>query len=182
MSGRADLRVGVADLLPIVDARLYLGLFEERFGIPAATFAEYSFFKANAQAIWIVRRDLRLPARPVPYAVGMPFYYYRMIHPRPTTPDGAALGTPRHPPRHRARRRADRPLRRLPGSAAAGGPGSGLQPRLLADALPRPAPGVGLATTDDADRPIFRAMTPKFWRLRLDQLIGGPDDTAEMEE
>ncbi len=68
-----DLRVPAIEMLPIVDARIYLGLFEERFGIPADTFREYAFFRANVQAIWTVRRDLLLPSRPKPYAVGMPF-------------------------------------------------------------------------------------------------------------
>jgi hypothetical protein len=42
--------------------------------------------------------------------------------------------------------------------------------------------GVGLATTDEADRPVFRALTPKYWRLRLDRLGAGSDDDSTLEE
>ena len=182
MSQPLDLRVSVQDILPIVDARLYLGLFEERFGIPAETFKDYSFFRANGQAIWIVRRDLRVPPRPAPYAVGMPFYYYRMHHPRPTTP--AALRFGHLATRHQTELDADQigpfighqDVPQRDDQAAAFSRGYWLvsyRGRLL---------GVGLATTDDDDRPIFRPLTPKYWRLRLDQLKGGPDEAASMEE
>lgn len=175
-----DLRVPVEEVLPIVDARLYLGLFEERFGVPAATFRDYSFFKANAQAIWIVRRDLLIPARPKPYAVGMPFYYYRMIHPRPATP--AALRWGPLATRHLADLGEDqvgpfidyRDVPLAPAQEATFDRGYWLmryRGRLL---------GVGLATTTEENRPVFRALTPKFWRLRLDQLTG--DDDAGLEE
>jgi hypothetical protein len=181
MSHPRDLRVPAEEVLPIVDARLYLGLFEERFGVPAETFRDYSFFKANAQAIWVVRRDLLVPARPKPYAVGMPFYYYRMIHPRPTTP--AVLRWGHLATRHLADLDADQvglfiDYQDVPQNKeqeAAFSRGYWLmrfRGRLL---------GVGLATTDDAERPIFRALTPKFWRLRLDQLTGDDGDDG-MEE
>lgn len=181
MSLPRDLRVPAPELLPIVDARLYLGLFEERFGVPAETFRDYAFYRANVQAIWTVRRDLLLPSRPKPYAVGMPFYYYRMIHPRPTTP--AVLRWGHLATRHLAELGAEQigpfiGYQDVPQTAeqeAAFSRGYWLmrfRGRLL---------GVGLATTDDADRPVFRALTPKFWRLRLDQLAGA-DDGAGMEE
>lgn len=176
MSGRRDLRVAAEEVLPIVDARLYIGLFEERFGVPPETFREYSFFRANAQAIWIVRRGLQLPARPTPYAVGMPFYYYRLHHPRPTTP--AALRWGHLASRHLADLREEQVMpfvdyQDVPHDAAqeaAFSRGYWLmryRGRLI---------GVGLATTDDADRPVFRALTPKFWRLRRETPAGGPDD------
>jgi len=177
-----DFRVAVEQQLPIVDARLYLALFEERFGVPAETFEEYSFFRANAQAIWIVRRELRVPARPAPYAVGLPFYYYRLHHPRPTTP--AALRWGHLATRHLTDLDEDQigpfigyeetPQRS--DQAAAFSRGYWLmryRGRLI---------GVGLATTDGEERPIFRALTPKFWRLRRDKAAGELDESAGLLE
>lgn len=182
MSFRDDLRVRAEELLPIVDARLYLGLFEERFGVPAATFKDYSFFRANAQAIWVVRRDLLVPARPAPYAVGMPFYYYRLHHPRPTTP--AALRWGHLATRHLADLSEEQILpfvdyQEVPMAAdqeAAFSRGYWLM-RYRGHLI-----GVGLATTDEADRPVFRALTPKYWRLRRESSSGAEDDGAGAEE
>jgi hypothetical protein len=179
---RDDFRVAAEEQLPIVDARLYLALFEERFGIPAELFKEYSFFRANAQAIWIVRRGLPLPARPAPYAVGMPFYYYRLRHPRPTTP--AALRWGHLATRHVTELDGEQigpfigyqDVSHRPDQAAAFSRGYWLV-RYRGQLL-----GVGLATTDDQGRPVFRALTPKYWRLRLDQLAAGSDDDSTTEE
>ena len=175
---RADFRVAAEEQVQVVDARLYLELFEERFGVPAELFKDYSFFRANGQAIWIVRRGLPVPPRPAPYALGMPFYYYRLRHPRPTTPAALRWG-----------HLATRHVTELDGEQIA--PFIGYQDvpqrtdqeaafsrgywlvryrgRLL---------GVGLATTDDQDRPVFRALTPKFWRLRLDPPQASEDESA----
>ncbi len=181
MSGY-DLRVAAEEILPIVDARIYIGLFEERFGVPAATFEPYSFFRANGQAIWIVRRGLRVPSRPSPYAMGMPFYYYRLHHPRPTTPAALRWGP-----------LATQHVTELDQEQI--GPFIGHQDvpqnrdqeanysrgywlvKFRGHLL-----GVGLATTNDDDRPVFRPLTPKFWRLRLDQLQGDPADDADTQE
>jgi hypothetical protein len=175
---RDDFRVAAEDQVQVVDARLYLALFEERFGVPAELFKDYSFFRANAQAIWIVRRGLPVPPRPAPYALGMPFYYYRLRHPRPTTPAALRWG-------HLATRHVteldgeqigpfigyqDAPQR--PDQAAAFSRGYWLvryRGRLL---------GVGLSTTDDEDRPVFRALTPKYWRLRLDPVQASHDESV----
>ena len=176
-----DLRTSVFDVLPIVDARLYLALFEERFGIPAQLFEEYAFFRANAQAIWIVRRDLKVPTNPAPYAVGLPFYYYRMRHPRPTTP--AALRWGPLATRHVVDLDEEQigPFidhRDVPQNAAQEADFSHgywlvrYRHRFL---------GVGLATWNAEERPVFRPLTPKYWRLRLDQLIADDDGTS-MEE
>lgn len=179
---RADFRVAVEDLVQVVDARLYLALFEERFGISAELFKEYSFFRANAQAIWIVRRGLPVPPRPAPYAVGMPFYYYRLRHPRPTTPTALRWGhlATRHVTELDSEQIApfigyqDVPQRS--DQEAAFSRGYWLV-RYRGQLL-----GVGLATTDEADRPVFRALTPKYWRLRLDQLTAASDEDSPIEE
>lgn len=75
-----------------VDAGHYYGILESRFGIPRSTFDPYLCFRANSQALWILGRDLELPERPDPYAMGMPFFYVRMRWPRPTTHAACRFG------------------------------------------------------------------------------------------
>ncbi len=67
------------------DTALYLAILEQRFGIPAALFDDYRTFRANASILSIVRRDVRIPPSPAPRALGMPFFYSKMRHPRPTS-------------------------------------------------------------------------------------------------
>jgi hypothetical protein len=108
----------------------------------------------------------------------MPFYYYRLNHPRPTTP--AALRWGHLATRHVTDLDAEQigpfiGYQDVPQRAdqeAAFSRGYWLV-RFRGQLL-----GVGLATTDAADRPVFRALTPKYWRLRLDPPNVSDDDTA----
>ena len=84
----------VAEVVETVDPAPWLALLEERFGIPAVVFTDYLVFRAKAQTVSIVRRGLRLPLRPEPVAVGIPFFYANMRHPRPTS--AAAIKFGRH--------------------------------------------------------------------------------------
>ena len=75
----------VTEVVEAVDPAPYLAILEQRFGIAPGIFDDYIVFRANASTLAIVRRDLSLPRAPDPVALGMPFFYPRMRHPRPTS-------------------------------------------------------------------------------------------------
>ncbi|MCP4658660.1 MAG: hypothetical protein GY856_24885 [bacterium] len=83
---------------PVVDPEPCLALLEERFGIPREIFDDYVVFRPNAKTVWIADRRLRLPPRPDPAAVGMPFFHTRARYPRPTS--AAAMKFGRHATRN----------------------------------------------------------------------------------
>ena len=72
-------------VVELVDAEPYLAVLEQRFAVPRAVFDGYLIFRANATIVSIVRHDLKLPRSPDPVALGMPFFYADMRHPRPTS-------------------------------------------------------------------------------------------------
>ncbi|MEM9557130.1 MAG: hypothetical protein AAGC60_22925 [Acidobacteriota bacterium] len=84
-SPRDPFSVAATEHLREVDGGIEYGILEERFGIPRSTFEPYMLFRPNRRALWICRRDLLLPERPEPHAVGFPFFYINMRFPRPTT-------------------------------------------------------------------------------------------------
>lgn len=73
------------EVVDLVDAEPYLAILEQRFAISRAVFDNYLVFRANATIVSIARHDLRLPRAPYPVALGMPFFYANMRHPRPTS-------------------------------------------------------------------------------------------------
>lgn len=73
------------EVVEAADMEPYLDLLERRFGIPASVFDDYLAFRASAKILRIARRHLRLPRAPDPVALGMPFFYAAMRHPRPTS-------------------------------------------------------------------------------------------------
>lgn len=83
---------------PVVDPEDCLALLEERFGIPREVFAAYVVFRPNAKTVWIADRRLRIPPRPEPTAVGMPFFHTKSRYPRPTS--AAAMRFGRHATRN----------------------------------------------------------------------------------
>ncbi|MCP3963453.1 MAG: RNA methyltransferase [bacterium] len=92
----------VAEVVEEVDPEPYLAVLQERFGIPRSLFEGHLVFRKKngrktAGRLGIVRRDLRLPRRPEPLAVGIPFFHAGMKYPRPTSAAAVAFG-------HHARR------------------------------------------------------------------------------
>ncbi len=71
--------------VPEADPTPCFALLEQRFGIPAAVFDDYLALRANASTLSIFRHGLDVPQAPSPRAVGMPFFYTKMRHPRPTS-------------------------------------------------------------------------------------------------
>lgn len=80
------------EVLEVVDGAPFADLLEERFAIPAAALDPFLVFRAGARLLAIAPRALRLPERPRPAAVGLPFFYHRMRHPRPATATAARFG------------------------------------------------------------------------------------------
>lgn len=95
----------VAETLREADAKPYLRLMVERFGMAPEAFEPYFFFKPKDDALWIINRDLRLPERPEPFVLGMPFFRLDMRYPRPST--NAVLKFGHLATRHRVELRAD---------------------------------------------------------------------------
>ena len=60
-----------------------VGFWEERFGVPPATFEGYSFWEKGAGKIWVVRGEHASPIRIE--ALGMTFLRTRQEHWKPTT-------------------------------------------------------------------------------------------------
>ena len=82
----------VTDVVDAVDAEPWLAILEGRFGIPRDVFADLLIFRANRSTLQIARRDLELPRRPDPVAVGIPFFYLKMRNPRPTSAAAILFG------------------------------------------------------------------------------------------
>lgn len=75
----------VEEALEPVDAAQILADVEERFGIAPAVFDEFLIFRSSSKRLSIVRRGVRVPSRPKPEIVGMPFYRTKGRYPRLTT-------------------------------------------------------------------------------------------------
>ncbi len=73
------------ELVDAVDPTPFLDVLVERFGMPRESFDRFLVHQPNRDTVWIVDRDIRLPSRPAPHALGMPFFYPQMRFPRPTT-------------------------------------------------------------------------------------------------
>jgi hypothetical protein len=169
-----------ADVYEEVDLAPYVAMLRETFGIPAALFEPYFGYKPNREAVWIVRRDLRLPLRPDPFAAGMPFFYHRLRFPRPTTPTAIRWG-------HLALRNVydvdDAELGLLIDYQDV------FTDRLLRSQVPAyqllrhrgHVLGVAIATHDDDDRVLLKTFTPKVWRLRLQHLVADDETESESE-
>ena len=82
----------VAEVVDAVDPGPWLEILERRFGIPPEVFAGHVLFRANRSILSIARRDLELPRRPDPVAVGIPFFYLKMRNPRPTSAAAIRFG------------------------------------------------------------------------------------------
>ena len=75
----------VSEVIEPVDAGPYLDLMVHRFGMAREVFDPYLFFKPKKRSIWVVHRNLWVPARPDPHSVGMQFFRTKMRFPRPST-------------------------------------------------------------------------------------------------
>ena len=75
----------VHEVVRPVDASAYVGLLVQRFGMAPELFEPYVFYRPKPDGVWMVNRDLRVPARPEPHTLGMPFFRTDMRFPRPST-------------------------------------------------------------------------------------------------
>lgn len=82
----------VADVVREVDASAYVDLMVERFGMAPDLFAPYLFYRPKPENVWMVNRDLRVPERPQPHTLGMPFFRTDMRFPRPSTNAAVKFG------------------------------------------------------------------------------------------
>lgn len=75
-------RIAPSEVVEEIDPAPLLTEMEERFGIPREALADDVIFRSSSKRASIVRRDLELPARPDPWAVGIPFYSTKRWLPR----------------------------------------------------------------------------------------------------
>ncbi len=86
LRGRSATTEGLGqDRRPKADGLGALAVLEQRFAISRTVFDDYVVFRSSRSILSLVRRDLRVPNAPDPVALGMPFFYADMRHPRPTS-------------------------------------------------------------------------------------------------
>lgn len=78
--------------LEVVDATPWLAFLADRYGLPATTFADFLLVRPSNRRLHLVRRDLQLPTRPAPLAVGLPFLHINRRPPRLTTAAALRFG------------------------------------------------------------------------------------------
>ncbi len=164
----SDLR-SVAEVVDVVDPEPWLAILAERFGIPRRIFADHLVFRARASGLSIARRDLELPRRPEPAAVGIPFFYFGMRHPRPTSAAAIRFGA------HAERNVVDLDERRvtdfvfgreipLRDEDAARVDGAGyVLGRYRGNVI-----GLGHCREDEEGGLVLKGMVPKSWASQLD--------------
>jgi hypothetical protein len=75
----------VGEVVAEIDATPYLALLEDRWGIPAAAFADQLIFRPNRKWLSIVDRRTLIPVDAEWLSIGIPFLYDQMRDPRLTT-------------------------------------------------------------------------------------------------
>ena len=165
----------IGEAVEVMDPAPYLAILERRFAIPSTVFDDYLTFRANAKTLSIVRRDLRLPPAPDPTALGMPFFYLRMRHPRPTS--AAVLKFGHHATRNVVDLGSQRVLdfvfgRQIPLGVAAGIDGPGWVIGLYRDS----PIGIGRCWEQDGTL-VLQGMVPKVWAAQLAD-SGKPTDLS----
>lgn len=85
-------RIAPASVVRPIDAEPFFAEMEERFGIPRRALDGDEVFRSSSKRAAIVRRDLELPARPDPWAVGIPFYSTKRRLPRLASAMARRLG------------------------------------------------------------------------------------------
>lgn len=75
-----------------VDSAPFVEILDQRFGIPPRLFDQLLVFRPNNRWLSIVDRRLLVPLSPAHAGVGMPFFYDRLVHPRPTTATAIRFG------------------------------------------------------------------------------------------
>jgi hypothetical protein len=75
-----------------VDRSKWLGVVEERFGIPASVFDAYLVVRPSSTSLNLVLREHTPPQRPAPQIIGMSFMRTRMRFPKLTTAAAMTFG------------------------------------------------------------------------------------------